>query len=292
MRRVGLLFPDPSVGCLSTALAVGLAEGVEKVLAEQNIHLNVLTLCPDGSLPQAVTRGELDGLIVRAGAAYTADNERLMRGIQAASLPTVWAFGGRSIPADSDAVLVDNRGCGEWAAARVLELGCRDVCLVKPVLRNLEIEFRAVAFDFHLAENGIKPEIFTFANCDDIKRFTRERLHSGVAVFVPGHDVDVRVVHEQLSAGAGGNGGRDPCHLLAVLTEEAPLLPHLGESLHVLHIDPLHVGMAAARQVLARREQPWAPPARVLVPAKELQEPAKMKIEAAGVTRSAQIGQD
>jgi DNA-binding LacI/PurR family transcriptional regulator len=268
-HRVGLLFPDTSLQGTQTPLAIGLAQGVEQVLSEQNIYLTVLTLCPDGSLPKCITNGELDGLIVRAGVPSQASEERLMLDIQAAALPTVWTFEG-PVPSEANTVMVDNCGCGEWAANRVLEIGCRNVFLVRHIGgRNLALEIRNTAFGFHMARHGLTSRVLTPATPEELVGIIEGIEQSEVTIFVGGHDLDVQIVHRALAN--RNKNGSGTSHLVAVMTDQTALPPHLGEDVHVVHIDPQQIGMAAARQLLARRECPWAPPARMLVLAKELQ---------------------
>ena len=72
----------------------------------------------------------------------------------------------------------------------------------------------------------------------------------------------------RLEARAAAKRGKDT--LIAVMTEDAPGLAGAAERAHVLHTDPLRIGMAAGRQILWRRRNPWSEPARLLLPAGEL----------------------
>jgi LacI family transcriptional regulator len=268
IRRVGVLVPDREIHSIQTPLAVGLAEGVQKVLAEQNVHVTVLTLRPDGGLPAAVTRGELDGLVVRSGSRTPEGDEGLRRDLEAAGIPTVWTFGSMSA-SPADAVRVDDRACGIWGADRALASGCRHALVVRPAgERNIDIEFRALAFELRLRERGFPAERISAATTDALSGALKRLPVSSVATFVPGHDADVLAAHERFAKRVASKRGRDT--LIAVMTDDIPGLTGPSKRVRVLHIDPHRIGMAAGRQILWRRRNPWAEPARLLVPAKEL----------------------
>jgi hypothetical protein len=72
----------------------------------------------------------------------------------------------------------------------------------------------------------------------------------------------------RLEARAAAERGRDT--LIVVKTEDTPGLPGAAERAHVLHTDPLRIGVAAGRQILWRRRNPWSEPARLLLSAREL----------------------
>lgn len=267
-RRVGVLFPDHRIRSIQTPLAVGLAEGVQKVLAEQNVHVSVQTLRPDGGLPEAITEGELDGLVVRSGAQTHEGDERLRRDLEAVGIPTVWAFGSTSVSA-VDAVMVDDRACGIWAADTMIASACRHALVVRPGgKRNIDIEFRAVAFEFRLRERGFTSKSIATATVENLADVLKRLPASSVAAFVPGHDADVIAVHERFAKRTAAKRGKDA--LIAVMTDDTPELTGSGKRFHVLHIDPFRIGMAAGRQILWRRRNPWAEPARLLVSAREL----------------------
>jgi len=266
LRCVGVLFPDVHPAGSRTPLGIGLARGVQKALAEQNVQVSVMNLEEDGSLPEEITSGGLEGLVARAGSRASGGDERVARELARVGVPVVWTFGTSSAPS-TDAVMVDNRGCGIWAADWVPVDSSR-VLIVRPPGRNIDIEFRAVAFEYHLRDRGLVPRGITHQSDAKLAKVFRELPESPVTVFVPGNDAQVLAAQEHLSTRAGGVGTHDT--LIAVMTDEKPLKPHVGESVHVLHIDPVRIGMAAGRQLLWRRETPWAEPARLLVPAKEL----------------------
>jgi len=275
-RSVGVLFPDTRLTSSQTPLAVGLVSGVEKVLAEENVHVSVLTLSPDGALPTAISRGELDGVIVRSGARTPGGDEALGQALRASGIPIVWAFGTTGTCQTADAVMVDNGACGEWAAKVAVTTCCRSIYAARLTTdRNLELDFRTVAFDFHLAAHGLASEALHLDGGEDLVHMFDRLPSSSVAVFVPGHDRNVLAVHEQLARRPSEGMAAT---LIAVMTDETPILPHVGESLQILHIDPFRIGMAAGRQVLWRRRNPWADPTRLLVPPKELKRPGREQV--------------
>ena len=263
---VGVLFPDVHPAGTQTPLGKGLARGVQKALSEQNAQASVLTLDDDGSLPDAITSGALQGVVVRSGSRVEGGDERLGRELERAGIPVVWTFGTSSMPS-ADVVMVDDRGCGIWAADWV-PMESRRVLIVRTSDRNIDIEFRAIAFEYHLRDRGLTPHQLVHDSDAKLAKAFNDLPDSPVAVFVPGHDAQVLAVHELLAKRSRKKRGEDM--LIAVMTDDTPLAPHVGESVHVLHIDPVRIGIAAGRQLLWRRETPWAESARLLVPAREL----------------------
>ena len=263
---VGVLFPDVHARGTQTPLGRGLADGVQKALSEQNAQASVLTLDDDGSLPDAITSGALQGVVVRSGSRVEGGDERLGRELERAGIPVVWTFGTSSMPS-ADVVMVDDRGCGIWAADWV-PMESRRVLIVRTSDRNIDIEFRAIAFEYHLRDRGLTPHQLVHDSDAKLAKAFNDLPDSPVTVFVPGHDTQVLAVHDCLAKRSRKKGSEDM--LIAVMTDDMPLAPHVGESVHVLHIDPVRIGIAAGRQLLWRRETPWAEPARLLVPAREL----------------------
>ena len=263
---VGVLFPDVHPAGTQTPLGKGLARGVQKALSEQNAQASVLTLDDDGSLPDAITSGALQGVVVRSGSRVEGGDERLGRELERAGIPVVWTFGTSSMPS-ADVVMVDDRGCGIWAADWVPMESSR-VLIVRTPDRNIDIGFRAIAFDYHLRDRGLTPHQLVHDSDAKLAKAFNDLPDSPVAVFVPGHDAQVLAVHELLAKRPHKKGSEDM--LIAIMTDNTPLAPHVGESVHVLHIDPVRIGIAAGRQLLWRRETPWAESARLLVPAREL----------------------
>jgi DNA-binding LacI/PurR family transcriptional regulator len=263
---VAVLFPDLDSRGTQTPLAVGLVKGVQKALAEQNVQVSSLTLDADGNLPDEITSGAFEGLVVRAGSSAPGGDEQVGRALAEVGVPVIWTFGTSSMPT-ADAVMVDNRGCGIWAADWV-PMDSSKVLIVRPPTRNIDIGFRAVAFDYHLRDRGLVPRGIVNQSDARLRKAFSELPEAPVTVFVPGHDAEVLAVHALLAERAGRANAGDT--LIAVMTDETPLRPHVGESVHVLHIDPERIGMAAGRQLLWRRETPWAEPARLLVLPKEL----------------------
>ena len=263
---VGVLFPDVGPVGTQTPLGKGLVRGVQKALSEQNAQASVLTLDDDGSLPEAITSGALQGVVVRSGSRVGGGDERLGRELERAGIPVVWTFGTSSMPS-ADVVMVDDRGCGIWAADWVPVESSR-VLIVRPPDRNIDIEFRAIAFEYHLGDRGLTPHRLAHDSDSDLAKAFDELPDSPVTVFVPGHDTQVLAVHELLAKRSRKREGEDM--LIAVMTDDTPLAPDVGESVHVLHIDPVRIGIAAGRQLLWRRETAWAEPARLLVTAREL----------------------
>ena len=263
---VGVLFPDVHPAGTQTPLGKGLARGVQKALSEQNAQASVLTLDDDGSLPEAITSGALQGVVVRSGSRVEGGDERLGRELERAGIPVVWTFGTSSMPS-ADVVMVDDRGCGIWAADWVPMESSR-VLIVRTPDRNIDIGFRAIAFDYHLRDRGLTPHQLVHDSDAKLAKAFNDLPDSPVAVFVPGHDAQVLAVHELLAKRPHKKGSEDM--LIAIMTDNTPLAPHVGESVHVLHIDPVRIGIAAGRQLLWRRETPWAESARLLVPAREL----------------------
>jgi DNA-binding LacI/PurR family transcriptional regulator len=263
---VGVLFPDVHPAGTQTPLGKGLAKGVQKALSEQNAQVSVLTLDDDGNLPEAITSGALAGVVVRSGSHAEGGDERLGRDLARVGIPVVWTFGTSSMPS-VDAVMVDDRGCGIWAADWV-PADCRDVLIVGPKARNIDIEFRMVAFEYHLRERRVTSQRLAHESDAALKKAFQELPESPLTVFVPGHDAQVLAVHELLAKRPRGQESED--RLIAVMTDETPLAPHVGEDVHVLHIDPVRIGIVAGRQLLWRRETPWTEPARLLVAAREL----------------------
>jgi len=266
LLSVGVLFPDVDPVGTQTPLGKGLVEGVQKALSEQNAQASVMTLDDDGNLPDAITSGVLEGVVVRSGSSVEGGDERLGHELECIGIPVVWTFGTSSMPS-ADVVMVDDRGCGIWAADWV-PLEISRVLTVRTADRNIDFGFRAIAFEYHLRDRGITPQQLVHNSDADLAKAFNDLPDSPVAVFVPGHDAQVLAVHELLAKRPHKKGVEDM--LIAVMTDDTPLAPHVGESVHVLHIDPVRIGIAAGRQLLWRRETPWAEPARLLVPAREL----------------------
>jgi DNA-binding LacI/PurR family transcriptional regulator len=237
---------------METPLAIGLTKGIQKVLHSSDCYVSLLHLKSDGSLPDCIEKGELDGLIIRSG------DETVTHRIQ--NMPVVYAFQSSLQTRSCDAVLVDNTLCGEWAAQKLLEDGAEKPVFVEPDDSNvLSLMIRCLAFQQVFSINGYFSRRLTVSEFEDSwGDFDAD------AVFIPGHDSDVRRVEKVLQFSPKA------CALGTVMTEDRELdipdqIKHFS-----LHIDPEKIGMAAARQLLWRRTHPLADHCRILIPPKEL----------------------
>ncbi|WOO40599.1 LacI family DNA-binding transcriptional regulator [Rubellicoccus peritrichatus] len=267
LTKVGIFFPDNHKDGTKTPLGIGLAEGARKVLAEHNIQATILTLGDDGSLPEEITQGKLDGLIIRSGSKVTNGDEGLWYELKELGIPTVWAFGSSSVSQDADVVMVDDRGCGIWAANKIPLSDDNCIFVVMPD-HNLDIEIRNLAFNAYLQERNIKSQIIHYKSEKSLAPIKTQSLKSIVTVFVPGHDAEVMAVHNLLLSQKKNKTSN--ATLIAIMTDDVSLPIRPGMNIAVQHIDPVRIGMTAGRQLLWRHQNHSGDPVRLLISAKEL----------------------
>lgn len=265
LKSFALLFPETSgLRGIDTPLTRGLISGVQRFLSEIGYDLHIVTLNEDGSLPDIIKDGEVDGVICRPGFNNLPEeikNEALAGLYQ---LPLVWAFsfdGNQS----NDSVSMDNESCGLWAARRALELGANSfyaICRTNPQDYMLPFRTRVAAWEFGLEKEGKKVRNLSFEQLENLP------INGPTALFVPGHDTDVKKVYDYIQTGKLGK----EVYLLGVMTEETELPSRNGYLVETIHIDPFRVGWAAAKQLLWRMEHPFEPHQRLLIPPKEMWE--------------------
>ena len=70
---------------------------------------------------------------------------------------------------------------------------------LKPPGRNIDIEYRALAFDYHLRDRGLVSRATTHQSDAKLAKVFDALPRSPVTVFVPGHDAQVLAVHGLLA---------------------------------------------------------------------------------------------
>lgn len=268
MNRVGLLFPDTHKRGTRTPLGKALTDGVQSALAEKNIQVSILTLRPDGSLPDDITSGELDGLVIRSGSQLEEGDSELFEQLEAIGLPMVWTFGSETLAQTVDAVRMDDRGCGMLAAKKVNAQCHGPIYILKPTHLNVDIEMRAFAFSLHLMQRGIKATAQPMVIEDALRKIKQQRSKKPITLFIAGHDSEVTAAYEKLLLPASSKG--IPVHFVAILTGKKRFKAQPGATIDLLHIDPFRIGMAAGCQLLNRYHSPWADTVKLIVTAKEV----------------------
>jgi len=263
IKSFALLFPDTTgLQGIDTPLTRGLISGVQRYLSEEGFKLHVVTLNEDGSLPDIIKKHQVDGVICRPGFHDMSEDVRQQDLVELSRIPLVWAFNFDG-SFTTDTVSVDNESCGFWAAKRALEFdgtSFYSICSEDPRLYMLPFRNRVTAFEFALELEGKIMGNLPFERIGDLP------VSGRTAIFVPGHDADVKNVYEYLQT---GKLGKDVC-LLGVMTEETDLSSSNGYHIETIHIDPFRVGWAAAKQLVWRMEHQFEPYQRLLVPPKEM----------------------
>lgn len=251
-----LFFPenDAPGSARSTFLGRGLTRGVEEVLSAERHHLLLAEARSDGSVPALVSKGQIDGLILRA-ADYPAPFLKAVGG-----LPAVWAFGIHPPPLHMDLVSVDNVRLGILAADRLAESGAHEVVIMsRRTDDNLEVLIRILSCEHALRQRNIRVTRMDFENAAEELPGHRSAGKSQPAIFIPGHDADVIRAAKLLSDSAIAAD-----HLLGTVMDHETVSAACP-SARFIRIDPVAVGRATAKQLLWRLHNLHAPPQTVLV---------------------------
>lgn len=263
IHSVCLLFPDTNKRGTRTPLGAGLIKGVVDSLGEQNIPVVVRTLNRNGTLPDDVLDGTFKGLIVRQG--VIGEHEEVYEQIEASGLFTVWVFGTAT---KQDAVMVDNRSCGDLVGQKAISAENRDMIVVLPATgRNVDLEIRALCFEMYVDLHGVPHRKFSTENITpEQTSFPFLKTKSPKTIFVPGHDAEVMQIYNHITKLPAAK--KKNLQLIATMTKDVPLKRNGLESLDLLLIDPYRVGFSAGRQMISRWHTPWGEPFRILVPPK------------------------
>ncbi len=256
-RQFALFFPEDNAPgtARATFLGISMTRGAEEVLAGARHHLLTAESRSDGSAPALITKGQVDGVILR-GANYPRAFLESLRGI-----PSVWAFGVHTPPLDMDLVSVDNVRLGILAADRFAEAGADRVIIIQRQNEdNLEILIRVLSCEHALRQRGISVSRLALESAESELSTTTDWRGKHSGLFVPGHDSDVL----QLCGLLHSLDLKEKTEFLGTVADHKRVLASYPDT-RLIRIDPEAVGRAAANQLLWRLENLHAPPQTVLV---------------------------
>ena len=251
-----LFFPEDDApgSARSTFLGRGLTRGVEEVLSAGRHHLLLAEARSNGSVPGLVSKGQIDGMILR-GADYP---EPFLKAV--GTLPAVWAFGIHPPPLHMDLVSIDNVRLGILAADRLAESGASEVVIMsRREDDNLEVLIRILSCEHALRQRKLRVTRMNLEGAGKELSGHRTSTDKQTAVFIPGHDADVIRAAKLLSDAA------IPAHRLLGTVMDHETVAASCPSARFIRIDPVAVGRAAANQLLWRMRNLHAPPQTVLV---------------------------
>ena len=252
-----LYFPEDSAPGIarSTFLGVSMTRGVEEVLAAERHHLLITEARSDGSVPALISKGQIDGIILRA-ANYPQPFLESLR-----SIPAVWAFGVHPPPLHIDLVSVDNVRLGILAAERFSEAAVEEVRIIhRRDEDNLEILIRILSCEHALLQRGISVSRLALESAESELLVKPISLKKQQGIFVSGHDADVLKICRIIKS----KRLTDQTAFLGVVADHQSVLSAYPDS-QLIRIDPEAVGRAAANQLLWRLQNLHAPPQTVLV---------------------------
>ena len=250
--QFAMFFPEDDApgAARSTFLGISMTRGAEEVLAASRHHLLTAESRSDGSVPALITKGQVEGVILRS-AIYPKTFLDSLKG-----LPVVWAFGIHTPPLHMDIVSVDNVRLGILAADRFAEAGMEKVSLIhRQTENNLEVLIRIVSCEHALQQRGIQTARTTL---ETLKKSPVVKKNEGL--FIPGHDADFLELCDFLKS---KELFEKTMHLGTVADHKPVLTTH--PTARLIRIDPEAVGRAAANQLLWRLQNLHSPPQTVLV---------------------------
>jgi DNA-binding LacI/PurR family transcriptional regulator len=191
--NIGALFYDTRK---NSPLAARLMYGFEVASADNNFNVIVSQFDGSGALPGSITRGEVDGLIVRPG-----DHAKLIGTKLPSELPSVWLFETQEdrLPEHADSVVPDDEAVGQMALKSLMERDCQDIAIINPWPNHPATTNRNQAFVNLALKKDVN--VFTSQNdgCDNIlidRILKLDKLPDGL--FVNGNCAEVLWAYQTL----------------------------------------------------------------------------------------------
>lgn len=260
-NNIAILFPDTNSQAVNTPLSSSLVHSLEESLYQSKKSLFVTHLRPDGELPLCISRGQVDGVVIRSGN----ENSKLLS--QLKSIPAVMIFESADAIGRMDIVCPDDQRHGHMAYEFLKERGCRSFAVLNPWAGgHLPTETRIAAFKkiaaetgeefYHLEEKGgamLAPRL--------IERYLKiPRPPDGI--FCLGADADVEALYRGLRE-KDLTPGRD---LQIIFSINDPLrLKSLDSSLYYIDIRPDILGAKAVEMLLERIDRPETAPREIFI---------------------------
>lgn len=116
---VAFLVPDTDSAALRTVLMGHVLHGIEPELKRHGVCLQLASLATEGTPPDFIGPGKVDGVIVRCCAGFERLDERLR------DVPHVWLFETDQPPRWGDQITPNNQLVGQYAARFLLSRGRR-----------------------------------------------------------------------------------------------------------------------------------------------------------------------
>ncbi len=258
---VAVLFLGTDRTPMRAPVAALAVDAVESALAELGLNMTLAKVGDDGRLPPAVSKGEVDGLILHGFPPDETVADKLRE------FPSVWMMSRRTESGDwGDRVAPDNEAVGRMAAEHLIGSGHETLAFLRIEESHRGFMDREHGFVAAVKEAGARCVVLDAAcqNPDDAhpSEVDRAALEGVIeeldtksprptALFVPRGRWTFMVYEAMREIGL--EPGRD---VEVVACDNDPILRALSPAPAAIDIQPDLIGAEAVRQLLRRLEEP------------------------------------
>ncbi len=247
-----------------------LIQGIDEVLAEQDLHLVFARLTDDAltsgeEMPRIVQQSMIDGLLIKY------DNhvpQRMIDHLQRFQIPHIWI----NVARDVDCVRPDDLGVARAATERLISLGHRHISYFDfsydpdDAGEHYSSRYRYDGYVHAMQAAGLtvrarrlRTGLAAQRNALISEEFSPNTRPTAVVLY--GSESLLWFVHQE-AARLGLGLGRD----IQVITLDGNMPDYLGLALPHYAVDQVELGRQAARALLRKLEAPTKPLPTVLVP--------------------------